>query len=265
MNARVVLVRNADRMMNAISPVEEGIELSFADGCTGVIPFSDIPEIEGPADLDRIELPTPYVAVLWNARGGTAEIPWDFARHYCDPSYRSRIEAVSARGRIALGEQIKRLREDASFTQLVLARSAGISRVTLLRLEKGQILVGQDTDFDTTPSKIGMGWAVRMDKADFVGRTALARITATSMEQKLVRIAFEGPKVPAEGATLHFDGAYIGYLTSCRFSPALGHGGAVGWVRRRNGDFPGTVQADGITGTVVTGPFYDPKGERLRA
>ena len=138
MSTGAILVKHADRMMNAINPVEEGIELSFADGCTGVIPFSDIPEIEGLSDLDRVELPTPYEAVLWNSHGGIAEIPWDFARHYCDPSYRSRIEAVSARGRAALGARIKQLRRGAGVTQLDLARSAGIGRVTLLRLEKGE-------------------------------------------------------------------------------------------------------------------------------
>ena len=138
MRAGTVLVKNADRMMSAINPLEEGIEFSFADGCTGVIPFSDLPEIAGLADLDRIELATPYEAVLWNARGETAEIPWDFARHYCDPSYRSRIAAVSARGRTALGTRIRQLRKDAGLTQQDLARSAGIGRVTLVRLEKGE-------------------------------------------------------------------------------------------------------------------------------
>ena len=47
MSTAAVLVKNADRMMNAIKPVPEGIELSFADGCSGVIPFADIPEISG--------------------------------------------------------------------------------------------------------------------------------------------------------------------------------------------------------------------------
>ena len=145
MSTPAVLVKNADRMMTSVNPVGEGIELTFADGCTGVIPFSDIPEIEGLADLERVELPTPYEAILWNSRGETAEIPWDFARHYCDASYRSRVEAGSARGRVALGARIRQLREDAGVTQQVLARSAGIGRVTLLRLEKG----GQSPTFKT--------------------------------------------------------------------------------------------------------------------
>ena len=45
----------------------------------------------------------------------------------------------------------------------------------LLRLEKGHIIVSQDTDFETTPWKIGMQWAVKLDKPDFVGKAALLR------------------------------------------------------------------------------------------
>ena len=141
----------------------------------------------------------------------------------------------------------------------------GLEALRLLRLEKGHILIGQDTDFDTTPAKIGMDWAVKMDKTDFVGRTALERIAAGSMEQKLASIAFTGPRAPAEGASLHAAGACVGYLTSSRFSPALGYGVALGWVRRHDGSLPETLSADGIDGAVVAGPFYDPKGGRVRA
>lgn len=141
----------------------------------------------------------------------------------------------------------------------------GLEALRVLRLEKGHILVGQDTDFDTTPAKIGMGWAVKMGKTNFVGRTALERIAAGSVDQKLAPIAFTGPRAPAEGASLHAAGACVGFLTSSRFSPALGHGVALGWVRRHKGSFPETLSADGIDGAVVAGPFYDPKGGRFRA
>ena len=41
-----VLVKNANRMMMVASLLEDGIEMSFADGCKGLIPFDDIPEIK---------------------------------------------------------------------------------------------------------------------------------------------------------------------------------------------------------------------------
>ena len=132
-----VLVKNADRMMTSANPVEEGVELAFADGCKGLVPFADIPEVNGLLDLVSIELPNPYQLVLRNSRGETIDFPWDFVRHYCEAAYRSREEAIEARGRQTLGSRIRHLREAARLTQEQLATAAGIGRVTLVRIENG--------------------------------------------------------------------------------------------------------------------------------
>ena len=76
--------------------------------------------------------------VLETTQGETLKIPWDFARHYCDPSYRPTVEAMAMRGRHTLGQRIRRLRNAAGLSQDALAREAGIGRVTLVRLEKGE-------------------------------------------------------------------------------------------------------------------------------
>ena len=133
-----VLVRNAYRMMTVASLVEDGIELSFADGLKGLIPYADIPEIKERAVVASLELPNPYEMVLQTGRGERIEIPWDFARHYCDASYRPAVEAIAMRGRQTLGQRIRRQRESAGLTQEALARTADIGRVTLVRLEKGE-------------------------------------------------------------------------------------------------------------------------------
>ena len=133
-----VLVKNADRMMMAASLSEQGIEMSFADGSSGLIPFSDVPEIKDRAALSGLELPNPYEMVLRTARGERVDIPWDFARHYCDEAYRPAVEAIATRGRQTLGGRIRQFRESAGLTQEELARAANIGRVTLIRLEKGE-------------------------------------------------------------------------------------------------------------------------------
>ena len=133
-----VLVKNANRMMTVASLLESGIELSFADGAKGLIPYSALPEIGERAALSALNLPNPYEMVLETAQGETVEIPWDFARHYCDASYRPTVEAIAMRGRHTLGQRIRRLRKSAGLSQDALARAAGIGRVTLVRLEKGE-------------------------------------------------------------------------------------------------------------------------------
>ncbi len=84
--------------MTSVTAVGQGIEVVFADGRAGLIPFTAIPEIARLAALASIELPNPYEIVLHDIRGETFELPWDFARHYCDASYRARIEAMGAAG-----------------------------------------------------------------------------------------------------------------------------------------------------------------------
>ncbi len=147
-------------------------------------------------------------------------------------------------------------------------RPHGLGALRLLRLEKGHIIVGQDTDFDSTPHKLGLDWAVKMDKPAFVGRTALRRLEA--IEPNRVLRAFRFDEAPLEGAQLLMGAERVGYLTSSRFSPALGHGVALGWVYRTAHGWPDAVTAvDGsgrsFEGTVVHGPFYDREGARLRA
>ena len=136
---RGTMIRNAlKRMMTVASLLEDGIELGFADGAKGLIPYSDLPEIGKRATLSTLELPNPYEMVLKTAQGATVEIPWDFARHYCDASYRPAVEAIAMRGRLTLGQRVRRLRNSAGLSQDALARAAGIGRVTLVRLEKGE-------------------------------------------------------------------------------------------------------------------------------
>ena len=107
-------------------------------GQRGLIPYPDIPEIREHPAVASLDLPNPYVMVLETVQGERVEIPWDFARHYCDASYLPTIEAIAMRGRHTLGERIRHYRESAGLTQEALARAADIGRVTLVRLEKGE-------------------------------------------------------------------------------------------------------------------------------
>ena len=126
----VVLVKNANRMMTSASLLDAGIELSFADGFSGLIPYADVPEVKVRAGISGLELPDPYEMVLQTAEGERVEIPWDFARRYCDASYRPTVEAIAAVGRHTLGERVRRFRAAAGLTQVELARAADIGRVT---------------------------------------------------------------------------------------------------------------------------------------
>ncbi|MFM7247256.1 MAG: 2Fe-2S iron-sulfur cluster-binding protein [Actinomycetota bacterium] len=136
----------------------------------------------------------------------------------------------------------------------------GIDALMTLRLEKGHILVGQDTDFDSTPRRLGMTWAQRLDAGDFVGRDALVHADAIPLDRRLVGLRFPG-RAPLEGGVLEDPaGRHVGHLTSSRWSPALGCGVALGFVEAG----VDAVACEGLSATCEAPPFYDPDGGRMR-
>lgn len=142
-------------------------------------------------------------------------------------------------------------------------RPHGLDALDVLRLEKGHFYLGQDTLPDDHPGKLGLDWAVAMDKGPFLGRAALQRMESLPAERKLVGLAFEGP--PQRGAPLHRGTSIVGRVTSCARSGALDAHIGLGWLRAIDGEFPAQVTAGGVPARVVATPFYDPSGERLRA
>ena len=55
----VVLVKNANRMMTTASLLDDGTELSFADGQKGLIPYGEFPEVRNRKGISGLELPNP--------------------------------------------------------------------------------------------------------------------------------------------------------------------------------------------------------------
>ncbi len=140
----------------------------------------------------------------------------------------------------------------------------GLDALTRLRLEKGHIIVGQDTDYDTTPRRINHEWAVRMDKSEFVGRTALERTNRIALDKQLVGFEIDGPS-PAEGAVLWRGDQYAGYVTSTTWSETLQRSVLLAWLFLVDGELPLEVDVDGATARRVPVPFLDPEGNRARA
>ena len=143
----------------------------------------------------------------------------------------------------------------------------GIQAQRLLRLEKGHIIVSQDTDFETTPWHLGMEWAVKLDKDDFVGKAALLRKKDRKTEKLVGFTVDTGADAPWEGAAVKVDGRLSGRVASSWFSPTLGYGVGLAWVPPER-----AVEGQRLTlgtkdagATVKFGAFYDPEGVKLRA
>ena len=133
-----------------------------------------------------------------------------------------------------------------------------------LRLEKGHIIVGQDTDFDSTPRRINHEWAVRMDKPDFVGKGAIVRTNKLPLDRQLVGFTMAGP-APLEGSVIYHGATYAGYVTSSFASPVLGKTILLGWLKLFDGELPTSVTIDNRPAQRAGIPFYDPEAARARA
>ncbi|MDD3353008.1 glycine cleavage T C-terminal barrel domain-containing protein, partial [Zoogloea sp.] len=145
-------------------------------------------------------------------------------------------------------------------------RPFGVEAQRLLRLEKGHIIIGQDTDGLTTPLEVGMGWAVKMAKPFFIGQRSLAAIAKKPHKQQLAGITFPvgySGMVPLE-CNLVIDGGDIaGRVTSIAFSPSLGRTIGMAFLRPDLTAIGTTVSirlSDGamVQAEVSATPFYDP-------
>jgi sarcosine oxidase subunit alpha len=143
-------------------------------------------------------------------------------------------------------------------------RPHGIDALDILRLEKGHVVVGKDTEPDSTPESVQLGWMAALDKASFVGKDGLALAQELSPRRRFVALRFDDG-APAEGALVTLeDGRPVGALTSAAYSPVLERGVGLAWIDRVDGGFPTALVADGFRGSVVEHAFYDETGERLR-
>jgi sarcosine oxidase subunit alpha len=137
----------------------------------------------------------------------------------------------------------------------------GLQALFGLRLEKGHVIVGQDTELDSSPRRINMDWAVKLDKPQFVGRDALVRTAGLPDERRLFGFTMEGP-APLEGSVIRVDGEVVGHVTSSWDSPMFGHAVLLGWQKRM--PHADVVEIDGRQARVSPVPFYDPEGARAR-
>jgi sarcosine oxidase subunit alpha len=147
-------------------------------------------------------------------------------------------------------------------------RPFGVETQRLLRLEKKHIIVGQDTDALSNPYDSNMGWVVKLDKPDFVGRDALAAIASQPGENRLVGFCVSDGGQPDDGNAVVIHGRLAGRITSVRFSPRLKKCIGLAWVPETHAK-PGTVVAIHASGkthsaVIVQEPFYDPEGARLK-
>jgi sarcosine oxidase subunit alpha len=148
-------------------------------------------------------------------------------------------------------------------------RPFGVEAQRCLRLEKGHIIIGQDTDGLTTPFEADMPWAVAKKKPFYVGGRSVSIQNARPLSRKLVGFEITDKSIPVpEECHLVVRGDHLtGRVTSAVMSPTLDKIIGLAYVAPDQSE-PGQnfdIRIGGgrmIQGTVVRLPHYDPDGKR---
>jgi len=149
-------------------------------------------------------------------------------------------------------------------------RPFGVEAQRVLRLEKGHLIVGQDTDGLTDPFEANAAWAVNMQKPFFVGQRSLKILQVRGPRQLLVGIELpDSSRSPRESQLVIDRGAIAGRITSvthsrtldkviglAMLSPELARAGGAIEIRADHGEM--------IAARIVPTPFYDPTNARQR-
>ncbi len=135
----------------------------------------------------------------------------------------------------------------------------GLGARDTLRLEKGYALYGHELSPQISPLEAGLGWIVKLDKGDFVGRDALLAQKAAGIPRRLVGLLMAERGIPREGYPVYAGERQVGVVTSGTMSPTLKTGVALALIESSSAvldrELTIGVRDRQLRATVVKPPF----------
>ncbi len=229
-----VMGPNSRRLLQAVSP---------ADFSNDVNPFGTAQEIEIGMGTARVHRVT-YVGEL----GWEVYVSSDMAGHVFETLH----EAGQDMG----------------------LKLCGMHMMDCGRIEKGFRHFGHDITAEDHVLEAGLGFAVKTDKPDFIGRDAVLRKKEAGLEMRLVQFKLTDPEpLTYHNEPIVRDGEIVGYLSSGVYGHHLGAAMGMGYVPcqgEKAADVLASSYEIDVMGTRVKAeaslkPFYDPKSERVKA
>src|SRR5690606_12492617 len=98
-------------------------------------------------------------------------------------------------------------------------RPCGLGARDTLRLEAGMPLYGHELSEDVDPYQAGLGWAVKLNKGDFLGKAALVEKSKQPPARQRAGLQLEGKRIAREGTEVFAGQDRVGVVTSGTFSP----------------------------------------------
>jgi 4-methylaminobutanoate oxidase (formaldehyde-forming) len=145
--------------------------------------------------------------------------------------------------------------------------AGGYKAIDSLRLEKGYRVWGADITPEDTPFEAGLGFAVKLDKDEFVGRDAVA--SAPPPDRLLRCLTLEDPRAVALGSEpVRVGEELVGRVTSGGYGYTVERSVAYAYVPAEHGagtEVAVEIFGEWVPGVVADEPLFDPTGERIRA
>ncbi len=145
---------------------------------------------------------------------------------------------------------------------------AGYRAIDSLRMEKGYLYWGTDLTPDYNPYEAGLGFCVKLEKGDFVGRDALVQAKQEGPKRRLCCFALEREAYVHGGEAILRDGKSLGITTSGNYGYTVGKPIVFGYVaagEAGHDDYEIEVMGEAVPATRHARALYDPGRERILA
>ncbi|MFT6675005.1 MAG: 4-methylaminobutanoate oxidase (formaldehyde-forming) [Sulfitobacter sp.] len=152
-------------------------------------------------------------------------------------------------------------------------RLCGMHMMDSCRIEKGFRHFGHDITPEDHVLEAGLGFAVKTDKADFIGRDAVLRKKETGLNTRMMQFRLNDPEpLLYHNEPLLRDGEIVGYLSSGAYGHSLGGAIGMGYVPCKGettADLLASTYEIDVAGTRVSAqaslkPLYDPTAARVK-
>jgi 4-methylaminobutanoate oxidase (formaldehyde-forming) len=149
--------------------------------------------------------------------------------------------------------------------------AGGYKAIESLRLEKGYRYWSAEISPDYTPYEAGLGFAVKLDKGDFIGKEALVKQKADGLTRKLCCLTLSDNRVVALGKEpiRTEDGRTVSWVSSGGYGYSVGQSIVFAYLPMECAKVGTRLEieffGEQVGATVTPSPLWDPKGERIRA
>lgn len=136
----------------------------------------------------------------------------------------------------------------------------GLGARDTLRLEAGLPLYGHELDEQTSPLEAGLGWSVKLNKDNFLGREALLKQKDEGLAKQCVCLKVESKALPRQGYDVLANGAVVGQVSSGSQGIYLGYPIAFAFVppqfAKLGQELEVKIRDNNVSCKVIARPFY---------